>query len=310
VELREVEVFLTLAAELHFGRTAERLHLSQGRVSQLIRALEREVGGALFERSSRSVRLTALGASFQVEARAGYDQLGTALRNARATARGVAADLQVSYMPAIGSDLIARTAALFEQDQPGCRLIVSATVEYPVDARGVLPDSPTDVCLMWTLDGLPQIPGRSRGPVVRRVRRGVMVPADHRLARRESIELEDLAGELLLTPSKVWATDYLDRWIPPRTPSGREIRRTEADVPELTGSADLVLQNVPGLVARGHGLHCTVVTALDVTPYPGVTMVPITDLPPALVVPVWETSAENAMIRAFVAAAVRAADTH
>jgi hypothetical protein len=47
VELREIEIFLVLAEELHFGRTAERLYLSQARVSQTIRALEASVGGRL-----------------------------------------------------------------------------------------------------------------------------------------------------------------------------------------------------------------------------------------------------------------------
>jgi len=63
VELREVEIFLTLAEEQHFGRTAERLTLSQARVSQAIQTLERKLGGKLFDRTSRSVRLTALGES-------------------------------------------------------------------------------------------------------------------------------------------------------------------------------------------------------------------------------------------------------
>lgn len=56
--MRDVDVFLTLADELHFGRTAERLHLSQARVSQVVRKLERAIGAALFERTTRTVSLT------------------------------------------------------------------------------------------------------------------------------------------------------------------------------------------------------------------------------------------------------------
>jgi DNA-binding transcriptional LysR family regulator len=51
VEQRDIEIFLTLAEELHFGRTAERLHVSTARVSQTIKKLERRIGAALFERS-------------------------------------------------------------------------------------------------------------------------------------------------------------------------------------------------------------------------------------------------------------------
>jgi DNA-binding transcriptional LysR family regulator len=58
VELREIRTFLALADELHFGRTADRLHLTPSRVSQVLRSLEARVGGRLFERTSRTVRLT------------------------------------------------------------------------------------------------------------------------------------------------------------------------------------------------------------------------------------------------------------
>ena len=53
MDTAEIEVFLVLAEELHFGRTAERLRLPQPRVSRLVAALERRAGGALFERTSR-----------------------------------------------------------------------------------------------------------------------------------------------------------------------------------------------------------------------------------------------------------------
>jgi DNA-binding transcriptional LysR family regulator len=64
VELREIRTFLVLAEELHFGRTAERLRVTPSRVSQTIRTLERRVGGRLFDRTSRSVRLTPVGEQF------------------------------------------------------------------------------------------------------------------------------------------------------------------------------------------------------------------------------------------------------
>src|SRR5690606_15884816 len=62
VDLRDIEIFLTLAEELHFGRTAERLHVSTPRVSQSIAQQERRIGAPLFERTSRRVTLTPLGA--------------------------------------------------------------------------------------------------------------------------------------------------------------------------------------------------------------------------------------------------------
>ena len=56
-----MEIFLTLADELHFGRAAQRLHVSTARVSQTIKKLERRIGASLFERTSRRVDLTPIG---------------------------------------------------------------------------------------------------------------------------------------------------------------------------------------------------------------------------------------------------------
>ena len=61
VELRELRIFLALADELHFGRTAERLHISQPGVSEAVRSLEARIGARLFERTSRRVSLTPAG---------------------------------------------------------------------------------------------------------------------------------------------------------------------------------------------------------------------------------------------------------
>ena len=89
MDIREIEAFLAVAEELHFGRTAERLGVSPGRVSQLIAALEQRLGRRLVLRSSRTVELSAAGEQFLAEARVGYRQLEQAIaakRNVRAGA--------------------------------------------------------------------------------------------------------------------------------------------------------------------------------------------------------------------------------
>ena len=67
VELRDIEIFLAAAEELHFGRTAERLHVTPARVSQSFQRTERRLGAPLFDRTTRRVRLTALGQQLQPE---------------------------------------------------------------------------------------------------------------------------------------------------------------------------------------------------------------------------------------------------
>jgi DNA-binding transcriptional LysR family regulator len=75
VEQRDIEIFLTLAEELHFGRTAERLHVSTARVSQSIAKWERRVGVPLFERSSRRVALTPVGRQLHQDIGPPYRQI-------------------------------------------------------------------------------------------------------------------------------------------------------------------------------------------------------------------------------------------
>lgn len=61
VDLRELRTFLALCEEMHFGRAAERLDISQGRVTQIIKHMETKLGSSLFERTSRRVSITPSG---------------------------------------------------------------------------------------------------------------------------------------------------------------------------------------------------------------------------------------------------------
>ncbi|MCE7002914.1 LysR family transcriptional regulator [Kibdelosporangium philippinense] len=303
MELREVETFLVLADELHFGRAADRLHVTQGRVSQLIRALEREIGGALFERTSRTVRLTALGEKFHDGARHGFDSLISALTDCQVAAHDVQVELSVGYMPSIGAKAVTRIVTAFEHRHPGFTVKLRAMVNFDIGSAGPFAAQDTDIKLVWSPGGdgkAIEAPGRTVGPVLHQVRRGVIVPSGHPLTEFKSISIERLVGYPLLSPSNSWPTELLDSWIPDVTPSGVSLHRLSQDIPQMAGRTVLTVEDALTSVARGHGLHVTVSTALDRLAFPGLSVVPIHDMPPMVVVPIWRTSARNAAIRSFV----------
>ncbi|MEU3273514.1 LysR family transcriptional regulator [Saccharomonospora sp. NPDC006951] len=302
MELREIEVFLALADELHFGRAAQRLHVSQGRVSQTIRALETEIGGALFDRAHRGVSLTPLGVRFREGARRGYDELTATLRDCRTAARDVTGQLRISYLPSIGNELATRVVSAFEARHPGCTVILNTLqLRYTLDPEPLLVEGGTDVALCWSPGGDGRALRSSSvviGPVLAEVPRAVLMPSDHPLATRSSVTLDDLADYELINPANA-SSLHRDLWTPRVSGTGRRLKLTTSDIVGLTHRPELTADDVLTLVARGHGLHCTVATLLDHIPFPGLALIPITDMPPMVLVPVWAAASENATIRAF-----------
>lgn len=307
MELRDVQAFLKVAQELHFGRAARELGLTQGRVSQLIRNLEREVGGKLFERSSRQVRLTPLGERFRGGVTHGYDTLSRTLSACQLAARQVTSQIRVGYLPTIGSGMVSGMVSVFRQRHPACETMLNALLCRDTLGLPVLFESwEVDIALLWLpadAEGLRDCPELVAGPTLVRIPRGVLVPTDHPLAARSTVSLDDLVGrELLRLPDSLEAS-LRQAWTPRTTPSGHPLTYTARDVRQMTGRSELPVDDVITLVAQGHGLHLTMTSVLDHRPFPGLVVVPVRDLPPMGVVPIWSAAAENATVRAFVQAA-------
>ncbi|MFD9124088.1 LysR family transcriptional regulator [Kitasatospora sp. NPDC059571] len=120
MELRDIEIFLALAEELHFGRTAERLHITPPWVSHAIKKQERRIGAPLFERTSRTVRLTALGSQLRNDLLPARLQIQQALDRAVAEARGITGPLRIGYSTPWCADLVLRAAEIFRGRHGGC----------------------------------------------------------------------------------------------------------------------------------------------------------------------------------------------
>ncbi|MBK6028882.1 LysR family transcriptional regulator, partial [Streptomyces sp. MBT59] len=127
-EIRELEAFLALADELHFGRAGERLHLSQSRISQLLRALESRIGGRLVDRTSRRVRLTPLGERLHAGLRPAFDAIVETIEEVREAARGVGGVFRIGFQ-GTANDPFMRAVTAFRDRHPDC---AAEIVEIPL----------------------------------------------------------------------------------------------------------------------------------------------------------------------------------
>src|ERR1700677_4010316 len=106
MELRHIRSFLSIAETLHFGRTAELIHISQPALSLQIRALEEEVGVRLFERNRRKPTLTAAGLAFRDDAAAALSQLEQAIRRARLVDNGKLGVWRIGFVSTAGRETV------------------------------------------------------------------------------------------------------------------------------------------------------------------------------------------------------------
>ena len=99
VELRQLRYFVAVAEELHFGRAAERLQMSQSPLSRAIRELERDLGVVLFVRTTRRVELTAAGSLLLERSRRALAEIDGAIADARRSADRRGGCVGIGYGP-------------------------------------------------------------------------------------------------------------------------------------------------------------------------------------------------------------------
>ncbi|MEU7897366.1 LysR substrate-binding domain-containing protein [Nonomuraea sp. NPDC049152] len=286
---REIETFLTLAEELHFGRTAERLHLSQANVSQTIKKIERQIGAPLFERTSRHVALTAIGRRLREDIEPAYRLIQQGMARAAAAGRDVTGALRVGFLGAATGAALSKVIERFRQSYPGC--VVHLREIQISEGPGPLRTGELDVL------GAPlpcHAPDLVTGPLLYREQRMLAVPAGHRLARREWVTHEDLAEAPVLTMMSAWPDSLTDDRVPRLTPSGRRID---------LGPGIWTFQEALALIAASKGIFPVGAQVIDYYARPGVTYVPFKDGTPLEWGLVWRGAAETERIRAFAAIA-------
>ncbi|MEU4228513.1 LysR family transcriptional regulator [Nonomuraea sp. NPDC026600] len=283
MELRDIEIFLALAEELHFGRAAERLHVSVARISQAIKKQERAIGAELFARNSHSVRLTRLGEQLRDDLRQVHQGLTQTLERARLAARGKTGTLRVSLFPTNIQEL-RRYWETFRARHPQWDLRLRMS-PYG-DPFAQLRNGEADILVTW----LPvEEPDLTVGPLLFAEPRVLAVAGDHALTGRSSISLEavsDFQHVAIESAPGYW----FDHYAPGLTPKGRAIDRT-AKVDNLE---EVFMATVLGEAVTLFPAHVT-----WYYPRPDIVYLPVNDMDALPYGLVWRSAAENDMIRAL-----------
>jgi DNA-binding transcriptional LysR family regulator len=147
MEFRLLVSFLAIAEELHFGRAAATLHLTQPSLSQQLQRLERTLGVQLVARTSHAVRLTQAGQAFEVEAREIVAQIEKARRAAREAAEGRTGTFRVGYNFPAGQHILPPTLAKMHTDFPNVTVLLEEQRTGPQLAA--LAEGALDVALVY-----------------------------------------------------------------------------------------------------------------------------------------------------------------
>ena len=232
-ELRQLRAFVAVAEELNFTRAAQRLHLGQQAVSKSVGQLERELGVALLERTTREVRLTPAGATLLDAGREALAAADAAFAAARAVGRGLAGTVRVGVSPAIGPRVRAEVVRVLRDG--AADVSVAFHEVRPGDVAQLLRDRAVDVVLARTDPGTPEVDSAALRPTPAEL----VVPAGHRLAGLPAARLADLDGEQLITWSAP-GTPYTDLLVGRVRAAGAEVRPIRSPVtgggepPDLT----------------------------------------------------------------------------
>jgi DNA-binding transcriptional LysR family regulator len=205
LEPRLIRYFLAVAEELHFGRAAARLYISQPSLSNQIRKLERTLDAQLFVRTSREVTLTAAGRALVEEAPLALAALERAADRTRLAGAGITGTVRLGYPPLASFETLGAILAAVENDNPNMTVIASELFSAEIPGR----------VLAGELDiGLALHPEPMTG-ILREVLRCEPLAAQlgkrHRLADASSIPLADLEHETLLLFPRELAPAYYDR---------------------------------------------------------------------------------------------------
>ncbi|MED1740676.1 LysR family transcriptional regulator [Bacillus swezeyi] len=205
MELRHLRYFMVVAEELHFGKAALRLQMTQPPLSQQIKQLENEIGVTLLKRSKRAVRLTAAGGVFLKQIKEGLSQIDQAVDMAQRTARGELGRLVIGF---VGS-------ATFEIMPPIIREYRNQFPSVKIELRELSTPNQVKALLNGHIDiGVLHPPLGNDELITNTVKKShcvLALPKQHPLTKKTRVDLLDLEEESLIVIAKEsWPSLYTE----------------------------------------------------------------------------------------------------
>lgn len=287
MEFRHLRYFLVLAEELHFGRAARRLSISQPPLSLNIQQLEASVGARLFTRNSKQVTLTAAGLAFVPAAQALLDQAAQAARHARDVGQGMAGSLAIGFSGTMLYSGLPDILARFQAQHPLLRLMLKelSSSEQLIE----LAHDRLDIGFVHTTRVPPEL---SQILVSSQALVGCL-PDGHRLAQQATLSLNALQGEPFAVVSRAVSPDYHERILGICTDAGFH--------PEIRYELRHWL-SVVSLVSQGMGV-ALVPAALGRSAMAGTVFIPLDRATtPYDTHCLWKTARDNPALALFIQA--------
>ncbi|MBH0119675.1 LysR family transcriptional regulator [Rhodococcus sp. NPDC003382] len=266
MEISQLQAFLAVAEELHFGRAAEKLHRAQPPLSRTIKQLERELDTELFSRSTRAVKLTASGEALVGPARDVLDALRRAEAAVRAADDGDVGLVRIAFAGASTHQLVARLARVVRSQRPGIQLELSSQ-NFAQPAMKKLVSGETDIALgRWDI-----VPAEVAVRVVMQDSLVVALPDTHPLAGEQRLSIARFAAEGFVSLPPHEGAVLPDRL--------RRLARAGGFVPDVVQVAPDT-QTALALVSAEVGCHLTLASVAANVNDPHVVFVPLDESTP------------------------------
>lgn len=267
MELRHLRCFLAVAEELHFARAAARLHIEQSPLSRTIKELEEDLGARLFDRNTRSTRLTRAGLAFLEHVPRVFAAVTQARDSVRAASSGFQGQLRIAISGGVSQVRLSALLSLCREEEPDTDIRLDE-IPQAQQFRGLETDL-YDAGFSQSSEvgeSLIAIPAWN-DPVV------VAVPARHPLLIHKKLPLD----EVLRYPLVLCDPDVCEGC---SRQLARVLRRTDREpiVAEQVASQDLMVT----LVAAGYGVGFSTTTQVSTSGHPDIVTRPLAGRTPML----------------------------